>query len=75
LGSTPSRSRGREERKNASGRRNISCRRGSSSHSRKGKKERRGADRKEPSSRNCWSRTGRRSYGSSRSSSSRGASS
>ena len=61
--------------RSAGGRRDNSCRRGSSSRSRKGKKERRGAGRKEPISRNCWSGTGRRSCGNSRSSSSRGASS
>jgi hypothetical protein len=57
-----------------SGRCRNSCRRGSSSRSGK-EKERRGGGQKEPSSRSCWSRTGSRSYGSSRSSSIRGANS
>ncbi|XP_021307503.1 CLK4-associating serine/arginine rich protein-like [Sorghum bicolor] len=73
--STPPSPKGREERKNASGRRSNNCRRGSSSRNRKEKKERRGGGQKEPSSRSYWSRTGSRSCGSSRSSSSRGASS
>ena len=58
-----------------SGRRSNSCRRGSSSCSRKEKKGRRDGDQKQLSSRSYWSRIGSRSCGNSKNSSSRGASS
>ena len=73
LGSILSRSGGRRRRRSTSRRRGNSCVRDSSSRSRK--KERRSGGQGDPCSRSCWSRIDSRSYGSSRSSSSRGASS